>query len=51
MCRGGNNKDDRKVGWSEAHMREVVNVLGPKFESKGGESVVIVMATSTFIRH
>ncbi|KAL3932525.1 MAG: hypothetical protein SGBAC_010811 [Bacillariaceae sp.] len=34
LCRGG-NQDDKKVGWSEVHMREVVNVLGPKFESKG----------------
>ncbi|CAJ1932687.1 unnamed protein product [Cylindrotheca closterium] len=34
LCRGG-DENEKKVGWSDHHMREVVNVLGPRFESKG----------------
>lgn len=37
LCRA--DQDDKTVGWNQSHMREVVNVLGPKFESKGGKFI------------
>mmetsp|Transcript_20738 Transcript_20738/g.50964 ORF Transcript_20738/g.50964 Transcript_20738/m.50964 type:complete len:639 (+) Transcript_20738:59-1975(+) len=37
LCRGGEKKEDKTVGWSAKHMKEAVTVLTPKFESGGGE--------------